>query len=125
MTDTPGDGAMSPEAKAALLVMADELELWSSDLLGWLPQSPEPLEAFQRRRAWGEGALVKRLRELPGCHVTVKEDGALVELILGGIRVRSADRLKGACEAWIAEARRRAGAAASSSQSAGVRPVDL
>jgi hypothetical protein len=75
----------------------------------WTAGWNEPWYEFSERRYEAEKALEAKLRRLPSCELRIDPQGTVVELSLGGIRVISRACLAGACRAWAAEVRRRAG----------------
>lgn len=104
-TAPAGPGPSAPVAASpALRAAAAEIRALARGLPRWDPFDPDGWEAFDRRRAAAERALVARLSRLPGCGVVASPDGWEVELTLAGITARSRDRLHGACAAWAAAA---------------------
>ena len=93
-----------PPAPAALRAVAAELKAMARRIPHWDPVSDEDWTAFQRRRLAAERAMAARLTRMPGCGVTLSEDGWEVGLTLSDISVRSGDRLQGACLQWAQRA---------------------
>lgn len=97
------------DQKAQALAAAALLERWADAVPMWAPGAGERWDAFADRRYEAEKALEERLRKLPGCQLRLDFGSNIVDLALAGIRVRSHACLAGACRAWAAEVRRRAG----------------
>ena len=89
-----------PRAKDALRAAAAELKALARRVPLWDPFEVEEWDAFRFRRLAAERALAARLARMPGCTVALSDDGWEVDLTLAGIRIRSRERLHGACMAW-------------------------
>ena len=92
------------EAAPSLATVALELKALARAMPRWDPFEAEDWDAFRVRRLRAERALAARLVRLPGCALVLSDDGWEVDLTLAGVRVRSRDRLYGACVAWASEA---------------------
>jgi hypothetical protein len=92
-------------SETALLAVALELRAWTATLPRWNPLNREDYNAFLCRRQKVEKTLAGKLRRLPGCSLSLSEDGHHADLTLAGVCVQSDWGLNGACEAWVTKVR--------------------
>jgi hypothetical protein len=95
------------QSKTNALAAAALLERWADAVPMWDPAAGERWDAYTERRYAAEQTLERRLRNLPGCQLTLDAAGAQVDLTLAGIHVPRQNCLANACRAWAAEIRRR------------------
>jgi hypothetical protein len=118
MMDLRGRTPLRPGEESAVTAATDQqtqamaaaalLERWADMVPMWDPSSGERWDSHANRRYEAEKALERRLRNLPGCVLSLDSAGSEVDLTLAGIRVPRQNCLANACRAWAAEIRRRA-----------------
>ena len=95
------------EGPLRFLRAAEQVEAWANELPVWREGTNELWYEFLDREYEAEMALAARLRREPTCKIWMNADRNMVELKLGGLKVHSQHRLRGACLAWAAELRKR------------------